>query len=359
MAKLRMKETPSSVEAAVLKAERRAKRKRATAAAARPRSESMTPPRARSRPLPTDDLGFDESSLPPDQARKRAYREEEEEAMEQHSSFADRLKNAAAEDEGVGFHEEMMYAREAAAFSYGGAAGVAMGLGASSAGAGTGRGLDEEEYAEYVRAGMWRRKNKEEIERRELLEKERKVKEEKERVEVEKRRREEKEKIRRLEERRRANSEKEEKEARVSYEERWKKLLAAPPPTPNPTPPAEPSPTTTDAPPGPTPLAPLRFTSFPWPIYPPMPLPPLSWPSASQITPTAISTFLLSHLPSSSRKSTLRQAVLAYHPDRFERLVMRVPEDKEGGTETRERVRELGLRTSQVLNDLMKAGGGN
>lgn len=279
--------------------------------------------------------------------------------MEQHSSFADRLRNAAAEDEGVGFHEEMMYAREAAAFSYGGAAGVAMGLNGAggSAGAGTGRGMDEEEYAEYVRAGMWRRKNKEEIERRELLEKERKVKEEKEKVEGEKRRREEREKIRRLEERRRANSEKEEQDARAAYEERWKKLLAAPPPTPNPTPPAEPSSSSIDTPPAPTPT-PLRFTSFPWPLYPPMPLPPLSWPSASHITSTALSTFLLSHLPSASRKATLRQAVLAYHPDRFERLVMRVPEDKEGGTETRERVRELGLRTSQVLNDLMKAGGG-
>ncbi|ORY70760.1 hypothetical protein BCR35DRAFT_307823 [Leucosporidium creatinivorum] len=356
MPKLRMKETPSTVEAAVLKAERRAKRKRAAAAAnARPRAESMTPPRSRPTPLPTDDLGFDESTIPPDQARKRAYREEEEEAMERQSSFADRLRNAQAEDEGVGFHEEMMYAREAAAFSYGGAAGVAMGLG--SAGAGTSR-MDEEEYAEYVRAGMWRRKNKEEIERREQLEKERKVKEEKERVEGEKRRREERDKIRRLEERRRANSEKEEKDARAAYEERWKKLLAAPPPpppTPNPTPPAGSS--STEAPPAAT-LAPLRFTSFPWPLYPPMPLPPLSWPSASQITPTALTTFLLSHLPSSSRKSTLRQAVLAYHPDRFERLVMRVPEDKDGGTETRERVRELGLRTSQVLNDLMKAGGG-
>lgn len=317
----------------------------------------MTPPRARPAPLPEDDLGFDESTLPPDQARKRAYKAEEEEAHERESvRFSDSLHAAAAEDAGVGFYEELLYAREAAAFSYGGAAGIAMGLGAGTARAGDGRGMDEEEYAEYVRAGMWRRKNKEEVERREALDKARREKEVKEKAESEKRSREEKERIKKLEERGRKNKEKEDKDARASYEDRWKRLLAAPPPAPNPTPTAS---TLSDAPivpPAPSQPHPLRFTDFPWPLYPPMPLPPLSWPAPSLITPSALSSFLLAHLPSDKRKATLRAAVLAYHPDRFDRLVNRIPEEKE---ELRERVRELGLRTSQVLNDLMKAGGGS
>lgn len=309
----------------------------------------MTPPRRPPPGLPTDDLGFDESALPPDQARKKAYREEEE-------AFVDSLQSAAAEDAGVGYYEELLYAREAAAFSYGGAASIAMGKGAPTAGR-DGRVLDEEEYAEYVRAGMWRRKNKEEVERREALERERKVREEKESRENDKRRREEAARIKKLEERRRADADKEEKAARELYAERWTRL-AAPAPTPNP-----PPSTDSDAPPPPT-TRPLRFTDVPWPLYPPMPLPPLSWPSVALITPSALSTFLLSHIPSAQRKTTLRAAVLAYHPDRFERIVgrvedARVKEGEEGNFDaTRERVRELGLRVSQVLNELMKAGGG-
>lgn len=85
-----------------------------------------------------------------------------------------------------------------------------------------------------------------------------------------------------------------------------------------------------------------------------MAFPPLTWPSLDELTPSAISSFLLpDSLPADKHKATLRQAVLAYHPDRFERFVLRVPEAKE---DVRERVRELGLRVSQVLNDLSKRG---
>lgn len=330
-----------STEEAVLKAERRARRKRRKTAAeashgsqqGASRDESMTPPRSKPKYMQEEDAAFDESSLPPESARKR-----DEEL------FYESMADAAEQDAGVGYYENLLFEREAqkraAAFSHGGAAGVAMGFGSAAS-----NGMDEEEYAEYIRAGMWRRKNKEEVERMERLEKQRKEKAAKESAENEKRQRVERERIKKLEEKKRKNSEKEERDARERYESLWKKLAAAPAPV-------APKDDENDAPAsGP---CPLRFTDFPWPLYPPMPLPPLSWPAPKDVTATAMSTFLLSHLPADKRKVTLRQAVLAYHPDRFQRLVLRIPEDKQ---ELRERVRELGLRVSQTLNELMKAGG--
>jgi flagellar biosynthesis GTPase FlhF len=256
------------------------------------------------------------------------------------------MADAAAQDEGVGYYEDLLYEREAqkraAAFSYGGAAGIAMGMGATT----NGVAMDEEEYAEYIRAGMWRRKNKDEVERLARLEKEKREREAKEAVENEKRRREERERIKRLEEKKRKTSEKEERDARERYESQWRKLTTASAPQP----PRAAEGIDSDT----TALFPLRFTDFPWPLYPPMPLPPLSWPAGKDVTASAISNFLLSHLSADKRKAVLRQAVLAYHPDRFERHVLRIPEEKE---DVRERVRELGLRVSQTLNELMKAGG--
>lgn len=337
-----MKDSVSADEA-VLKAERRArKRRRKEAAAAATesrqgtsREESMTPPRSRPSYIDEEDVGFDESSLPPEQARKR-----DEEI------FYESMADAAAQDAGVGYYEDLMYEREAqkraAAFSYGGAAGLAMGMGATV----NGVTMDEEEYAEYIRAGMWRRKNKDEVERLARLDKEKREREAKEAIESERRQREERERIKRLEAKKKKNSEKEERDARERYESQWRVLTTAPEPIPM----KEGS----DAANGATEPHPLRFTDFPWPLYPPMPLPPLSWPSSKDVTASALSTFLLVHLPRDKRKAALRQSVLAYHPDRFERHVLRVPEDKK---DIRERVRELGLRVSQTLNELMRAEG--
>ena len=221
--------------------------------------------------------------------------------------------------------------------------------------------MDEEEYAEHVRAGMWRRKNKEEVERLEALEREKKVKMEKDQIEDDKRRRTEREKIKKLEERVRQRGEKEERDARERYDEMWATVLKVHPLPPTPPPPVVPvnSPAEDELPPGP-PVAtphphPLRFTGFPWPLYPPVPFPPLSWPAPSDITATAVSSFLLSRVAPAAKKSTLRTAVLAYHPDRFDRLLARIPAEQE---DVRDRVKELGLRVSQVLNDLLKAAGG-
>lgn len=222
--------------------------------------------------------------------------------------------------------------------------------------------MDDDEYAEYVRAGMWRVKNKAEVERMERAEKERKEREERERRERDKLAREERERIRKLEERKKRKSKEDAEAARTRYDDGWRKLqqaVAAVPVTKSST--ATPEPTTDAtaaateaASPATTDLAafPLRFSDFPWPLYPPMAFPPLSWPTLDDISSASISSFLLpDSLPADKHKTVLRQAVLAYHPDRFERYVLKIPEDKE---DVRERVRELGLRVSQVLNDLSK-----
>jgi len=180
-----------------------------------------------------------------------------------------------------------------------------------------------------VRAGMWRLKNKERLEWLEQQERLKKVGDEKERVEGEVKRKEEREKRKKLEERKKRKVFEGEEEARKRYEESWKKLHAL------------------------SKTMGLQFSDFTWPVFPPFALPPLSWPSINDITPSTITSFLLPEtLGKEERKTRLRSAVLSYHPDRFERFVLKVPEEKE---EVRTRVRELGLRVSQVLNEISKS----
>ncbi|KAM0790656.1 hypothetical protein ACM66B_004516 [Microbotryomycetes sp. NB124-2] len=362
MPRLRMKDTPSGVDEAVRQAQRSAqRRKRRQQRDERRRSESMTPPRRPARPDTDDDdrrgpsadtdWGFDESSVPPKQAHKR----------DEHL-FNESLLDAQFEDEGIGYYENLMYSTQqqqkyATSFSYGSAAGRAMGLGA--AGADPLTAMDDEEYAEYMRAGMWRIKNKDEIERQEAIEKERQRKLEQDRIEDERRRRKEQERLRRLEDKAKRKNEQQDKDYRQQYEDKWRKLVpstsaaaaaAAPLATDKPTPLPSQVKTAADST-----SYPLRYTDFAWPVFPPMPLPPLSWPSVDEISSSAVARFLLEphEDDKDKRKQVLRQAVLLYHPDRFNRLIERVPEDKD---DVRDRVRELGLRVSQVLNDLMKSG---
>ncbi|SCV71467.1 BQ2448_3055 [Microbotryum intermedium] len=300
----------------------------------RDRSESLTPPRSRAstskRTLEHDhDLDgdeFDQSSLPPAHAykRSRSYDEDDEERR-----FQDKLRSAEHEDQGVGYYEQLLYERElarnAASFHYGSSVRAAMGHAEAQKGATL--MMDEEEYAEYIRAGMWRIQNKEEILRRVRLDKAKKAKEEKDRIEHEVFEKKEKERIRKLEERTIKKDRQMEKDQREAYAAKWSSITA----------------TSTEAN--------LRFSDIPWPIFPPVPFPPLSWPSTNDITPLQVDRFLLSHIKDKdARKSTLRTAVLAYHPDRFDRLTARI-EDQD----TRARAKELGLRISQTLNEMLKS----
>ncbi|KAM0756185.1 hypothetical protein T439DRAFT_320881 [Meredithblackwellia eburnea MCA 4105] len=354
-----MKHTASEIEAILHKESKHRKKRRKEEARSR-RDDSMTPPRAASSSkdmFAHEDDDFDESAVPPGQAFKR-------------EDWVEKLQDAAASDLGSqAYYEDHVFTRDhAAAFSYGGAAGIAMGLGGGGGGSGMDI-VDEEEYAEHIRAGMWRRKHKDEAERIEAIQKAKREKEEAERIETEKREKKEREKIKKLEKEAKKRTKEEEKAARERYELLWKKLSGPQQSSKSATAPSSSTPhgvpSTSSTPSqekgeggdgsSASQFLPLRFTDFPWPLYPTVPFPPLSWPKPSDITATSLSNFLLSHVEPTAKKGALRSAVLAYHPDRFDRLVGRIPEDK---TDTRERVQELGLRVSQVLNDLMKAAAG-
>jgi hypothetical protein len=90
----------------------------------------------------------------------------------------------------------------------------------------------------------------------------------------------------------------------------------------------------------------LTFAAMPWPM-----LNPPSEPD--DITRKAISNFILSnyHSTSKTRKERLREALLKWHPDRFEsRFLQKVPEGIE-----RERVREGVGNVIRSLNELTAA----
>ena len=131
---------------------------------------------------------------------------------------------------------------------------------------------------------------------------------------------------------------------------------------------------------------PLRFTSFTWPIYPPLPLPPLSFPAPHQLSKSKIRQFLtdfvdnpptvpakrpyslgdLSAVPATlsvdpsanatvpasatkSLKSLTRSTLLRYHPDRFAPLLERISDPL-----TRGRVTNLANLATENLSTLLK-----
>jgi hypothetical protein len=178
-------------------------------------------------------------------------------------------------------------------------------------------GMTEDDYAEHIRLGMWRRTHKEEVLRQQEAEKERIAKAERDRVERERLQREEADRIRKHEERKKLKAAEASREMRDGYSAAWTKLLAGA--------------ASTDA---------LSYIDVPWPVDPANPR--FDAPSVFQ--------FLTGHIPEAKgRKAALRTAVLAYHPDRFDRFVSRVPEARG----ERARVRELGLMLSQTLNELL------
>jgi len=86
----------------------------------------------------------------------------------------------------------------------------------------------------------------------------------------------------------------------------------------------------------------LTFTSIPWPVVPPPA-------KAEDIRPSAIASFLLSHLHSETqtRKERVRSAQLRWHPDRFQRMLGRVKEEDKTEVE-----KGVGI-IARCLNDMM------
>ncbi|CCO32001.1 hypothetical protein BN14_06053 [Rhizoctonia solani AG-1 IB] len=150
--------------------------------------------------------------------------------------------------------------------------------------------MDDDQYAEWIREGMWRRTHKAEVEAQERAEEERKRKKEREKARREDTRRMEREDNERKSKRRQAKEQQSVVEGWIAYEARWAQM--------------RPSETTS-----------FGFVDLPWPCHPPprLPLDP------DALSKQTISAFLLSPLHSigKPRKQRLREALLLYHPDRF------------------------------------------
>ncbi|KAJ1306002.1 hypothetical protein OPQ81_010717 [Rhizoctonia solani] len=184
--------------------------------------------------------------------------------------------------------------------------------------------MDDDQYAEWIREGMWRRTHRAELEAQERAEEDRKRKKEKEKARREATRRMEREDNERRAKRKQAKEQKSVVEGWIAYEAQWAQLR----------------PSETNS---------LGFIDLPWPCFPPpcLPLDP------DTLSKQAISSFLLSPLHSigKPRKQRLREALLLYHPDRFiARWMSRIrKEDVQG-------VQEAVGRVARVLTGLVEEG---
>ncbi|KAI0705301.1 hypothetical protein C8T65DRAFT_708968 [Cerioporus squamosus] len=204
------------------------------------------------------------------------------------------------------------------------------------------RYMDEEDYAEWVRVGMWRKKHAAEHEEQMRRQAEQKAREEREKALREETRRLERaaEEERRM--RKRAKERVREVEARELYDTRWKAILATA------------SVTTEDEM--------LRFQDIPWPIITSVVSLRDDKPARVRIedlTAEAISAFLLPPSEhdaptadfSKERKEKLRETMLRFHPDKFEGRIMKRVREKD-----RERVKEAVGTVARTVNSLMGEG---
>ncbi|KAF8839101.1 hypothetical protein BDN67DRAFT_906212 [Paxillus ammoniavirescens] len=206
--------------------------------------------------------------------------------------------------------------------------------------------MDDVEYAEWIREGMWRKKHAREYEEQAQRQaakaaqkaREKQIKAETAQLEKAASQREERRKMERQMRRK--------EEYRQFYEQRWKELL---------------DPQAQEG-------QPLTFADIPWPLFTGQPL--SSHRSSSdhvltltieEITAEAVSAFLLSDIdnllpttPNSSEikrrdRDKLKETLLRFHPDKFEgRLMRRVLAGD------RDRVKEAVGQVARVLNTLMK-----
>lgn len=196
--------------------------------------------------------------------------------------------------------------------------------------------MDDEEYAEAIRYGMWRRQNREEVERQERLKKAQEEEERRKAKLKEAQEREEKRRIEVLKRERGAQDTKRVQHELSEYKAKWESLRA-----------------TSDKD-SPEKATHLRLVDMPWPIF--------HGSSFHVFAPGMLSldkirAFYTAMLPPSSgtnseedraaMKKVLREAILAYHPDRFVgRYLDKVQEGE------KEMVKEAVIRTSQIINEL-------
>ncbi|KAJ8473424.1 hypothetical protein ONZ51_g7872 [Trametes cubensis] len=200
--------------------------------------------------------------------------------------------------------------------------------------------MEDEDYAEWVRAGMWKKKHAAEHEEQLRRHAERKARKEREKALREETRRLERAAEEERRQRRRERDRSRAVQARESYDVRWKELLSQS-----------------------TPAAPegtMRFADVPWPVLPPsssskrgeqqLPI------ALEDLTTDAISSFLLpatvgpadEETAKKDRKEKLRETMLRFHPDKFEGRVMRLVRSAD-----KEMVKEGVGIVARTLNALM------
>ncbi|KAI0753517.1 hypothetical protein C8Q80DRAFT_517429 [Daedaleopsis nitida] len=205
--------------------------------------------------------------------------------------------------------------------------------------------MEDEDYAEWVRAGMWRKKHAAEHEEQMRREAEHKARKEREKAVREETRRLERAAEEERQRRRRAKERVRDVEARELYEARWRTLLA---------PPSGGGASTEEE------L--LRFEDIPWPV---MAIAPSSSHGErstvllGSLTAEAISEFLLppergvsdADVPQKDRKEKLRETMLRFHPDKFEGRIMKRVRDAD-----RELVKEAVGIVARTVTALMGEG---
>lgn len=185
--------------------------------------------------------------------------------------------------------------------------------------------MEDDEYAEWVREGMWRRTHRAEVEAQERAEEERKRKKEKEKARREETRKMEREDNERRARRRQVKEQQSIVDAWTAYDTRWTQLRTGPA------------------------SGKLAFTDLPWPSHP-LPTLPLE---PDTLSKQSVSSFLLSPLHSvgKPRKQRLREALLLYHPDRFVAKWMGLVRGKDAPG-----VQEAVGRVARVLTALVEEG---
>ena len=197
--------------------------------------------------------------------------------------------------------------------------------------------MTEEQYAEWIRQGMWRRTHRAEVEAQERCEKERGARKEKERLARKIIEKEERERDARRAAARAAKEKDRRAAAWSTYRRLWDVLTATVASM------SSDSDAGADGDTSMTPAAPpLTFAELPWPTYPPPTHP-------DALTKESLSSFLLStdHSPEKSRKQRIREALLAYHPDRYVGRYMSAIEPSH-----RTSVRDAVVKITTILNAL-------
>ncbi|WWC86581.1 uncharacterized protein L201_001458 [Kwoniella dendrophila CBS 6074] len=204
--------------------------------------------------------------------------------------------------------------------------------------------MTDEEYTEWIRDGMYKKKHRSEIEQKERIRKDKEEKQRLKEIEREKEAREEEKRIKKLKKQKGLNEERKRKEERIRWVERWK-ILSLPENHKD------------------NDIIELNmsFNDIPWPIQPSS-----SSSSSSIIKPTSITSddltidnirLFVNSLAEDKAineehvdiRKMIRDLIKNYHPDRFNSRILTRVKDKD-----KDKVQEAVVLVSGILNDLVR-----